>query len=404
MTPCYPVTALQEAPDPTDPCQAEDLEYGCGPRTAFRAADGSWETGYDYYTGFRGSLQLYNPYGILAMRDKNTWVMLDWRDGSERYTLDVSALDYAPSYYSDFTLQDGMGMLSAADGGPLCFNAATGEWLDASGFSEIKPFSEGLAPAVDRESGQTGYIDKAGAWVIPPRYQDGFPFRDGAALVQTGPLAWALVDRADARLAEITAPAGASCAALSPSTQPVLTGTFLMDYTLDSGVSTLCYDAALNPIPDASRVLPGGWSWYDDGTAVHLEKDGASHTLPTGWAVCAVEENLVFVRHTQWDYHTVSRAVMTLDGDWLVPWTGEDDPDYVRSAVPVWDGVSGALYLAVEREKDLLLLDREGRELAVLPLGSRLYTRMAMALDFTPDPDSGALLVCTRFELSPPMT
>src|SRR2546428_10768179 len=52
------------------------------------------------------------------------------------------------------------------------------------------PFSEGLAAACQKpEEAATGtdlwgYIDKTGAWILPPRYKNVSPFHDGLAAVQ----------------------------------------------------------------------------------------------------------------------------------------------------------------------------------------------------------------------------
>lgn len=54
------------------------------------------------------------------------------------------------------------------------------------------PFSEGLAPAVDRrrqiETGECsfGYVDKDGEWAIEPQFCEAHPFVEGLARVRTG--------------------------------------------------------------------------------------------------------------------------------------------------------------------------------------------------------------------------
>jgi len=85
-------------------------------------------------------------------------------------------------------------------------------YIDRSGrsamkevFVTVQPFSEGLA-GVDKgrpiddykglvSSGQVGYIDPTGRWVVLPRFSGGTEFREGLAAVNTGgkgdpPLVW----------------------------------------------------------------------------------------------------------------------------------------------------------------------------------------------------------------------
>lgn len=83
---------------------------------------------------------------------------------------------------------DGLLSLGDSSGGP--FLNIHGKKLLDNGFYWIWDFSEGLAPALEEDSSEWGYIDKAGKFVIPPRfptYPEGLVhnFAEGLALVET---------------------------------------------------------------------------------------------------------------------------------------------------------------------------------------------------------------------------
>ncbi|MDP2310592.1 MAG: WG repeat-containing protein [Pseudomonadota bacterium] len=58
-----------------------------------------------------------------------------------------------------------------------------------------RPFSEGLAGAADVKTGLWGFVDPAGAWVLPPRWKALAPFSCGLACVQDADNIVSFVDR-----------------------------------------------------------------------------------------------------------------------------------------------------------------------------------------------------------------
>ena len=50
-------------------------------------------------------------------------------------------------------------------------------------FANARSFSEGFAPAKDTATGKWGYINNLGNWMIPPKFIDAYPFRNGNAKV-----------------------------------------------------------------------------------------------------------------------------------------------------------------------------------------------------------------------------
>jgi hypothetical protein len=84
---------------------------------------------------------------------------------------------------------EGLAAVSKLDSDPVLYGFIdkTGAVVIEPQFDEVLPFSEGLAPAAVMDHGvrKYGYIDKTGAWVIQPQYDIAFPFQEGLAAVGT---------------------------------------------------------------------------------------------------------------------------------------------------------------------------------------------------------------------------
>lgn len=340
---CCPVRQLRQDEDPSDPWQAESPGYGCGPRTAFRAADGSWDTGFVYYTGFAGCAQMLSPSGILVIKDRRHWAMLDYKTGREKYEF---YRDDALALYHDVPMSNGLGALYGEEGATF-FDLETGE-------------------AVPRGDPR----------ICPPA-------RSGQSVVQDAEDRWRVVDLEGNTLLEVE-------------------GYDLQQYggrggnlylLSDGGWSTRrWYDGALNPQPTSiggHTVLAasGGWLWYDDGTEITLFRGEERHTLPTGFWVMEVDNGLALLKHGVGDAWNPATAVYTLDGDAVIPYGSCD-----RAAL-ITDVVSGKSYLQRVTGGHSELLSPQGEVLCTLPGEEPTATEIALALGFTPDPATGALLV-----------
>ena len=86
----------------------------------------------------------------------------------------------AREYYQGFI--DGIALAYTAGGLAGYINKA-GDWVIGPRFKEAHGgFSEGLAGAkLPGESSKYGYIDKSGSWVIPPKFNSAGQFSDGLA-------------------------------------------------------------------------------------------------------------------------------------------------------------------------------------------------------------------------------
>ena len=75
---------------------------------------------------------------------------------------------------------------------PVVFEKKAG-FIDAAGavviplkFATVKEYSEGLAAVQDGLTGKWGYIDRVGHYAIPPQFQGAVPFSEGLAHVRLG--------------------------------------------------------------------------------------------------------------------------------------------------------------------------------------------------------------------------
>jgi hypothetical protein len=93
----------------------------------------------------------------------------------------------APTYSFAEGFRGGLAIVHDKEAGPKYINPEGEIAVPTEGLDELNRFSEGLALARDAESGLFGYIDRAGAWVIPVKWEDpqtsASRFREGLAAV-----------------------------------------------------------------------------------------------------------------------------------------------------------------------------------------------------------------------------
>ncbi|MBN9673397.1 WG repeat-containing protein [Roseibium aggregatum] len=109
-----------------------------------------------------------------------------------------------PAFASALNL-DTHGLGSAICGNHLYFVAPTGKFIRAFIYDNGPDYfsaGEGLARFVSRD-GLIGYVDETLEIVIPARYEDAFPFRNGKAKVLTvrgGARLWSWIDETGAQV------------------------------------------------------------------------------------------------------------------------------------------------------------------------------------------------------------
>lgn len=100
-----------------------------------------------------------------------------------------------------------------------------------------------------------------------------------------------------------------------------------------------------------------------------------------------VDNGLALLKHGVGNAWNPATAVYTLDGGAVIPYGSCD-----RAAL-ITDVVSGKSYLQRVSGGRSELLSPEGEVLCALPGEEPTATEIALALGFTPDPATGALLV-----------
>lgn len=361
-------------------------EGALGARCAFLAADGSWKTGYDYYTGAGDTPLLYTQYGILTLSGEHNWTMLGY-DGAVRYHV---AVDDAPSAYASATVSEGICLLSSSEGAPLrCLDLETGAFMDTSAITALGAFSGSLAPAQRADGPLWGYVDRTGAWIIPPRFVEAAAFQDGLAVVRTGADTLGVIDRRgflllEARCRELTLYPRADSGAW---------------YALSGGTCEVLSDpGALEPISSGAdgrnaRYAPGGWLWYDETDCVRLVCGERRYTLPAGMLVERVWGDTALLRHPGADGGAARMAVRLDGGAEIVPWADPGQAGAYSALLPLGDGVSGRRYLAALRDGACDLLSSDGGVLATIEPGGDFSLQVAKALDFSREEGTGAYLV-----------
>lgn len=81
-------------------------------------------------------------------------------------------------------VSEGFAPFIDTDGAWAVFHIGSRQAVWKGRFDGIRPFSQGLAPA--RQGGKWGYIDRTGAWVLEPAFDDAYSFRNGFAVIRNG--------------------------------------------------------------------------------------------------------------------------------------------------------------------------------------------------------------------------
>ncbi len=156
-----------------------DADYG-GPvawqwRYGAAAQDGSWVTEL-VYTSYYAA----DGHTLLLTRENGETEVWD-ESGAVRFTIPAeSEGGWSPQL---FGWSDGMVANASYQGEYYYYDAQTGRRL-LGPYLSAQPFYEGLAAVQDGRSGLWGYIDKAGAWVIEPMFEQAGNFSQGMALVR----------------------------------------------------------------------------------------------------------------------------------------------------------------------------------------------------------------------------
>jgi len=115
--------------------------------------------------------------GLAVARKDRKWGFID-RTG---------AFVIAPIYSFAEGFRGGLAIVHDTEAGPKYINPEGKVAVPTDGRDELHSFSEGLALVRDIESGLFGYIDRTGAWAIPPKWEDpqtsASRFREGLAAV-----------------------------------------------------------------------------------------------------------------------------------------------------------------------------------------------------------------------------
>lgn len=185
-----------------------ETEDGPELRGAVAAPDGSWCTGFDYLPYTEGSgARSWDGYLSLADVEQECVVILDTK-GREVFRLDRqdTPLDEFPDEWWLSSLLDQLSL----GGGFLCwqhrsaedyqpsyaelYDLSTGEILETPELIQAYPFSQGLAPAQDAQTGLWGYLSEDGNWAISPVYSTACGFLRDCAIV-TQEQNYLLIDR-----------------------------------------------------------------------------------------------------------------------------------------------------------------------------------------------------------------
>ena len=127
---------------------------------------------------------------------------LGYVDKAGKYVIQLSEPGFGIEFLMNFS--EGLAPVSMrrsyADGsvgsGEWGYIDHNGKWVIPHRFSGAEGFREGLAGVAD-EHGIWGYIDKSGQFVIPPRFEGAKSFSEGIAAVRISGR-WGFVDRSGA--------------------------------------------------------------------------------------------------------------------------------------------------------------------------------------------------------------
>jgi len=117
--------------------------------------------------------KLYRPSeGLSAFQD----------DNDKRGFISISGNIVIPSQFESVK-RFSEGLAAVYNGKKWGFVDSRGKMKILFNFENVQRFSQKIAPAKD-DSGQWGYIDKSGNWIISPRFKLAYPFVNGIATVR----------------------------------------------------------------------------------------------------------------------------------------------------------------------------------------------------------------------------
>jgi hypothetical protein len=139
--------------------------------------DGQWllinRRGYVQYTF--SAKKLYSPSeGLSIFQD----------DNNKRGFINLSGNIVIPAQFKR-AKRFSEGLAAVYNGKKWGFVDSRGKIKISFDFKSVQRFSQKMAPAKD-DSGEWGYIDKSGDWIISPRFNRTFPFENGIAVVRVG--------------------------------------------------------------------------------------------------------------------------------------------------------------------------------------------------------------------------
>jgi hypothetical protein len=111
--------------------------------------------------------------GAAPVKGPSGWLFID-RKGTP-----IGAL----SGFEDATSFSG-GLAAVQVGGKWRFATHEGKKNFEGGFTNVSPFSEGMAAVQEAENGLYGFIDGSGRYAIRPAFEDARPFAEGLAAVR----------------------------------------------------------------------------------------------------------------------------------------------------------------------------------------------------------------------------
>lgn len=147
---------------------------------------GSWEVGKGKNAFIdKSGKYLLGPWDKWTSKDFGDGLIYEEVDGKWGY-LDTTGKIKIPHRFIDaFSFSDGLAGVQENET-TAGFIDLDGRWvirLDAA-VPHYSGFAEGLAAVRDMNTGKLGYIDKTGAWKIPPTFSDGREFSQGRAAVE----------------------------------------------------------------------------------------------------------------------------------------------------------------------------------------------------------------------------
>lgn len=325
-------------------------------RYALAAQDGSWCTGFDYlYT------DIVDLSHIWAVEPDGTGVMLD-ASAKELWRIPLPPGEevwyFQGGMVGNMYWRGGVGVVYGQSGQSLVNLQGELTSSEGLGWVDLQSFSEGLAAALDAESGLWGYVSpSAGAWAIPAAYSSARDFRDGKAIVDVPDGSTLVIDPRGNVLWEtnhgrMTEYRGGGLAYFC----------HCEDQVESSQIKVLgLYDQDLKEVPSGAvgRVLYAGnscWMWEETDAGTRLWSIRGSVDIPARGFLNAIQDDLLIFIQDREDGATLW-SVYTLGGKELLPPTAAD---YVGLMT---DTATGEDYYYVQQDGRFDLCDAAGKVL-----------------------------------------